>query len=164
MGVLPPNCPKTEQNCGAGGAKLAKCLTSVAPLLYRADIGRHSLTGSCESLFCVATLQLRNGWFRFDDKASLVNWVVGTENESETHELTEAPRRGPGLMGRVKRCGAPGTRALISRCNMEDASRAIVQSGAVSGAYRSTPLGGPIDADKTHSCHCGKSGHIGSGH
>ena len=71
-------CPEFEQ-IRTEWRPVDKSLTGVAALLYRVDIVRRSLTRSCESLFCVATLQLRNGWKGVDRKPARQLEIV-TEN------------------------------------------------------------------------------------
>jgi hypothetical protein len=55
-------CRQIEQIRAAVGAEPAKSLTCVAGLLYPSGIIRLTLSMTCESVFCGATLQLRDGW------------------------------------------------------------------------------------------------------
>jgi hypothetical protein len=81
IGLTVQICRQIEQILAVVGAKPAKSLTCVAGLLYPSGIIRLTLSMACESVFCGATLQLRDGW------CSVVHIqrrqrAIGTENEA----------------------------------------------------------------------------------
>jgi hypothetical protein len=67
LGLTFQICRQIEHIRAAIGAEPDKSLTSVARMLYPIGIIRLTLSMTCESVFCSATLQLRDGWYGLNE-------------------------------------------------------------------------------------------------